>query len=207
MARHLDYLRSLVRRAADRTRDLAAPPRALDRLRSGLRDLGRQAIELDERHVAGAIAQVRDITELSVSIQRGAVRVEAMRGEVPLSFSLIPVGAFFAPRGPKELRFRVEPSELATDGRVLDAVASLGSLLAGRLWAPILRKTKPGPALVDRDRDLLSVDLASVPEARRARTAGSALSMAFEVFEADRIEAANGALRLELRLPSGLPVR
>ena len=199
-----DVLRSWVREAADRAKNATLASRPVARVRRVVNDALRQRVDVNERAIATALAKTRGMAEVSIQIRNGAVRVEGLgEDRRTISFSLLPLGAFFAPRGAKELRFKVEPPHLASDGRITDAAAVLGGLMAGRLWGPLLRSYDPGPAQVTRDGDLLSIDLRSVPEARRAQ-ATPALAVALDVFEVSQLTAEAGSLSLKLTLPRGL---
>jgi hypothetical protein len=200
-----DILKSLFRHAADRasTRVLALGPIA--RLRDMVRSLGDQHATLDETAIAGALAQSPDIAAVSVTVRDGAVRIEATFDDGrELSFSLHPLGARFAPRGAKELRFRVEPVELATQARVRDAVGALGGLIAHRIWGMFLRSDgeRPGSAFVDNDGGgHFSVDLRTVPAVRKLEGAGT-LQLVLDVFELRDVTAEDGELRFDIKLPS-----
>ena len=199
-----DVFRSWIRQAADRAKHVALASRPVSLIRRAAQDVLRQQVEIPERAVAAAVAQTDGWVEVSVQMRQGAIRVVGTgTNSEDLSFALTPVGAFFAPRGAKELRFRVEPEERASRATVTDTVGRIGGLIAERLWGPILRSTFGETAQVTRDGANLSVDLRTIPSARRAQSTPT-LAVALDVLEVADLWVDEGLLHLKLSLPTGI---
>jgi len=201
MSDRLDVLKSLVRGAATRAGSTLRELGPVAALRRAVADVARQRAVIDARSLTNAVAHARGVSAASVVVRDGAIRVEASFESGPLSFSLLPQGARFAPRGAKELRFRVEPASLVGDGRVADVAGVVSARVARALWGALLRgEYEEGGAIVDRDGDVLRVDLRTVSAVRRAHVHGP-IAAFVDVLELADLTAEEGQLRLTLRPP------
>jgi len=152
-----------------------------------------------------SLARVRGVDGASVASRGGAVRIDATftdGGRVAMS--LFPSGATFAPRGAKEIRFRVEPKEIAVGVHAAELAAAVAGTIARVLFGPFARGVSDfGGAIVDREGDLLRIDLRTIPALRGATEHGP-LAALFEAIEPGEIVAEDGRLRVQVRLPSAL---
>jgi len=202
MADRLDLLKSFVRSAtkasADRLRDLKPVANA----RKMLEELKARRATLDEAMIGKALAGATDVRGVSVRLRDGRVGCDLTYDDgAQVVFSVIPERARFAPRGAKEVVFRIEPPERVSEARVRDAVGTLAAAIARALWGPVLGPREPNEtALVEREGARLRADLRSVP-AVRAVLEGSPLAMALDVIGIDGFEIADRALRFHISLP------
>ena len=114
MAGRLDLLKSLVRSAtqasAERLRDLKPVANA----RKVLEELKARRATLDEQMVSKALARAEGVRGVSVRLSDGRIGCDLSYDDgANLVFAVIPDQARFAPRGAKEVVFRVEPPEHA----------------------------------------------------------------------------------------------
>jgi hypothetical protein len=161
------FLRSAARAAAAQLPRVPLARAARERLRElslGRAALGDDALTRAVTHVEGvAAATVRCTnTRLLVDI--------AFDDNSQLLMSIVPDKIAFAPGGAKELRFAIDPPELATDSRARDVIAAIASEIARALWRPALGGAPRSDhlALVSLDGDRLVADLRSVPAVRWA---------------------------------------
>jgi hypothetical protein len=200
MSDRSDLLKSIVRATVGRAAEVVREVGPIARVRNAFKGVNDQRATIDEREIASAMARVPSIREIAVIVRDGAIRVEAIANdESPLSVSLFPIGATFAPRGAKEIRFRVEPEERATQGVVGDLVGVTAALIAERAFR--LVQLKEGEtALVDRAGSTLSADLRTVPSVRRFFGKGR-MALFLDVIDIAAIDADDGKLRITMRLP------
>ncbi len=198
--------RSFVRAGADgvRARLRGTTPVAL--ARRMLRELQAQRVVLTETQLTAAVVRTPGVEAASVTARRGALQVDVTYdGGEALAFALTPDGARFAPRGAKEVLFRVTPGALSTQSKVRNTVGSLAGAMANALWAVVLGAATPQRlvgAIVDRDgSEGVRVDLRSVP-AVRARLGRGPAAMVLDLLELERVLIEDGQLVLKLKLPS-----
>lgn len=204
MGNRSDVLRSLVRGLAQGAgRKLGVPLIGLQRL---VRDLLAEASSITDRQIATVLTRVAGVREASAVCRDERILIQASfdEGET-VNVSLEPLFARFAPRGAKEIAFRVTPPELAGRAEVRDLVGAIAALIAHTLWAPFVgRLLNPVfDAIAERDGAEVRVDLRSVPAVRAATQRG--LTQLFDVLELSSLAVTDGALRLHIRLPSLLP--
>jgi len=203
VSNRLDVLRSLVRSAATaaksglgRVPSVAAVRRVMSELKS------KRAIVRDEALTA-LVVRAPGVAHASVTSRDGRIVVDATFDDGDRTVvSFVPAGASFAPRGAKEIAFRVEPAELASERRVSDLAGSIAAGIAFGLWGPLLGKdarAKPW-AIADRDGDSLRIDLRTIPAVRSATGRGP-FAMILDVIEIGSIAAEDGAVTLEVRMP------
>ncbi len=197
-----DRLRSLLRGAAREVqrRAEAFPPLAQARRLLGELRHGRLLVPADA--LRAQLLRVPELDSLWLEVRPEGVLLDASftRGE-PLRVTLVPVTARFAPRGAKELVFRVEPPERAGSARTADLCAALAVAVARALWAPLLPPDDGAPpdAIIDRDPGAeLRIDLRSLPPIRRLRGAQQALLDGIPLVG---FGATQGALVLQLPVP------
>jgi hypothetical protein len=201
MSDRSDLLKSLVRatlgRAAGAVRDIGP----VARVRKAFEGVNDQRSTIEANEIASAMAQVPTIREIAVIVRDGAIRIEALYADgSPLSVSLFPAGATFAPRGAKEIRFRVEPEERAGDGLVSDLVGRTAALIAERAFRIVPLRDRHEAAMVDRVGSILSADLRTVPSVRRFFGKGR-MALFLDVIDIASIDAEDGKLRITMRLP------
>ena len=196
-----DLFRSLLRGFAEGAgRRLGIPLANLQKL---LRDAIAQASSVSDRQIAKVLTRVDNVKEASAVCRDERIWIEAtfVEGDT-VSVSVQPLTARFAPRGAKEVTFRVEPPELAGRAEVRDVVGAIAALIAHTLWAPFFgRLLNPVyDAIAERDGADVRVDLRSVPAVRAAAQRG--LTQLFDLFELSSLGVSDGALRLHIRLPA-----
>lgn len=203
MTSRFDVFKSLVRSAAkagaERVRSLdavAGARRAIDELRN-------RRVSLGEGMLGSAVAHAPGMRAATVSLREGRVVVDAgYEDGRTLAIAVVPEAARFAPRGAKEVIFRVEPPEVVEDARAREIVGCLAGAIARGLWGPMLGEPREEEAaLVDREGARLRADLRSVP-AVRAALEGSPLAMALDVLTIRGFEVEDRALRISLGLPT-----
>ncbi|MDB4977426.1 MAG: hypothetical protein JWN48_5767 [Myxococcaceae bacterium] len=201
MSDRSDFVRSLVRGFAEGAgRRLGVPFSSLQKL---IREALAQASSVSDRQIAKALTRVGGVREASAVCRDERIWIEATFDEgQTVSLSVQPLSARFAPRGAKEVVFRVEPPELAGRAEVRDLVGAIAALIAHTLWAPFFgRILNPQyDAIAERDGPEVRVDLRSVPAVRAAAQRG--LTQLFDVLELSGLGVADGVLRLHIKLPT-----
>jgi hypothetical protein len=204
VSRRFDLLRSLVRAGAEGAGQGLRRLTGADSLRRALEDVRNKRAVLGDDALTAALAHAPGVQAASATVRQDALELDAsFRDGSHVQFRLVPLGARFAPRGAKEVLFRVEPQELARDRRVSDLVSAVAGALAHAVWVALL--PHPGSdvsgAIVERDgEDSLRVDLRTVPSVRRMSTRGPRGTL-FEAIEVKGLHAEPGRLGIEIRLP------
>ena len=202
----LDVFKSWVRAGLDDARerlDGVGPFGMVDRIK---RELDNQGGVVPERAITLAVAHIPGTRVASVTARRGHVHVHATYEGVDeaLEFHLEPFGCRFAPRGAKEIVFRVTPVEAATHPKARVVVGAVAASVAHGLWGIVLGRPEGdiSGAIVDRDGpDSFRVDLRTVPTVRAA-VKRQAAALVVDVLELRRIDPMDGELRLRLKLPA-----
>lgn len=204
MASPRDLVRSLVRAATEGAVKNVSRIGGLDRVRAGIDDLVRQRIAIKAGALTTVLAHLDGVDSASVTISDGAMHIDVAFTEGAfLQARLIPTNIRFAPRGAKEVGFRVEPREQAHAHRVTDVISAIGGAIASALWpvARIIESRDMGGAIVDRDGpDAFTVDLRTAPAIRALEQRGGA-ALVLEIIELGGLTATDGCLVLQLRLP------
>jgi hypothetical protein len=200
-----DWLRSLVKKAADEVGARVREQPAVTALRGLARDLKARSAGIPERALARIALRLPGVTSSSLTVADGGLRFEAeLESGRWCRARLVPEPPRFAGRGAKELVFRVEPAEAAGEAAVRELVGAVSALVARTLWSAALKPTtgdEPEGAFVEREGAVLHVDLRTVPSVRAALSsaAGAALVEAVRV---ERLEARDGALHAIVALPT-----
>lgn len=195
------WFRAGADRAAERFGDLA-PVAAVRRI---IREARNQQAVIDQKHLTRAVAHIDGVTSASVNVRPSGIHIDAsFRDEAPLACKLTPVASRFAPRGAKELVFRVEPTAALQHRELREVTGAIAGSIAHVLWAVVLARhddSDVGGAIVDRDgTECLRVDLRTVPAVRsmaRQRTG----AMVLEVLTLHDLQPVEGALELKVKLP------
>jgi hypothetical protein len=199
----LDHLRSFVRRAADVAAATANAPSPIKRAKKLVSDLIHKRIEISSAQLTSALAQFPDVDSASVSARDGGLRCDVTftTGE-HLQAVYIPERVSFAPRGAKELTFRIEPASQARSHRAIDVASVLGGVVARSLW-PVRTDTRNvGGGIVDRHGEAtLTVDLRTTPTAQALLRQGQAGAL-IEVLQLGDVYVTDGALVLVFKLPT-----
>lgn len=202
MSERLDTLRSLLHRAAKAGRGRLARLGPVAGARHALEELKQRRATIPEAALSRAVAHAPGVKASTVAVIDGAIRADVTfeDGE-SLAMALMPETVRFAPRGAKEVIFRVEPPERVGDGRVRDVVGALAAAIARALWGPVLGpRRRDEQALVEREGARLRADLRTVPSVRAALE-GSPLAVALEVLTIESFTVEDRALRLKVGLP------
>ena len=205
MSRRGDVLRSLLRAGADRAARRLEGAAPVARMRRVLAQLRHQRVVLDERQLTRVVAHVPGAVSASVNARGGRLHVDVTFQDAgTLAFSLSPLAARFAPRGAKELVFRVQPPEATRERRMREVTSALAGAIAQALWAVVLPDARPQEligAIVDRDGpECVRVDLRSVPAVQGAMRQRSG-ALVIELLELRELTVDEGALALQVRLP------
>ena len=163
----LDVLKSLIRSAA------GAANGQLTRsgLPKALKELASRRMVLPDAEMSSAVSRVAGVMACTVSTTEDGLHVDVgFEDGSHLAMALTPMPPRFAPRGAKEVGFRIRPAEAAQDLRAAEIVAAIASRVAIALWGPFFRRfgTAENSAYDHRDGDLISVDLRTVPAVRAA---------------------------------------
>lgn len=206
MSKPRDLLRSLVRRAADTAVETANRTGGLDRMRKTLEHVKQRRFPIPANALTSAVAHLPGVESASITASEGALHVDvAYTSGAFLQARLVPTSVRFAPRGAKEISFRIEPEEAARGYRVTDVVGALGGVIALHLWQSAVAASRTersvGGAIVDRDgADTFVVDLRTTPAAKALEKLGQA-GMILEILEISELSVADGALMVHVRLP------
>jgi hypothetical protein len=203
MSDRSDYLKSLVKRAADQAGDRVSRFGPIARVRRFAHDASRRRTTVDARALSSAVARIDGVSAASVAVRAGVIRVDAsFVGGDHVAIGLVPEGATFAPRGAKELRFRVVPPEATRQMHASDVAGAIAGEVARVLWALFLRDEEDlGGAIVDRDDDLFRIDLRTIPAIRNQASRGP-MAMMLEALELGAIDVTDGALEIQLKMPT-----
>lgn len=194
-------MRSAAKAGSERFADVGAIKQA----RRVLDELKHRRTSIDEGAMGAAIAHTPGVSAATVRIHDGRVGVDATfeDGESRV-LAVVPESVRFAPRGAKEVIFRIEPPEAVNDARARELVGSLAASMARALWGPVLGPREGDEqALVEREGARLRADLRSVPAVRAALE--GPLGMALDVLAIERFGVEDGRLSLELALPFPTP--
>ncbi len=197
-----DLLRSLVRSAADRARAEIEGSPPVVAAKDMIDQLRLQRTTLPDERLTSAAAHADGIVVATVTCHDGRMLIAASSVDGnDLHFSLVPRNVSFAPRGAKEIAFRVEPDESVTQSRAI--VSAIAGCIAQATWPFLIppRTTDLSGAIVDRDgSDGVRVDLRTVPALRKSLAAGLS-SMVMELLELEGMVVEPGRLALRLKLP------
>ena len=202
-----DVLRSLGRGAARAGAERVGKLRPVAGLRDAFAHLRARQAMITEAGLARAVSHgITGARGVSVSLRDGRAVIDVAFAEgAPLVVAVIPEETRFAPRGAKEVLFRVEPPELAGDARAREVVGAVAAAIARALWGPVLGERREGEhALVDREGARLRADLRSVPSVRAALE-GSALAPALDVVSIGGFAIADRAFVVPVALPFPAP--
>jgi hypothetical protein len=197
-------LRSTARVAVERVKQLKV---AAD-VQRVLSEASLSRAAIPDAQLTAAVARVPHVAAATVSVGHDRMRVDvSFEDGKQLLMALWPDGMAFAPGGAKELAFRVEPEQAASQPGCLDVLSAIAGEIARTLWRPALARAPRSDhgAFVSQDGGRLIVDLRSVPEVRWAlRQRLPALMI--EAIRARGLEIRDGRLLLALAI-EGLPVR
>ena len=193
-------LRSAVRSASEQLRRLDLP----EPIRRTIADTLARSLTLRDARLTAVVGRLPALCAATVCVKPGTVQIDASLNDgSELQACLIPLGIAFAPRGAKDISFRVQPPEAAGERAVCDAVGAIAAELARAVWGPFLtlnRGEAEGGAFVEREGDILRADLRTVP-AVRAAMARAPLALMMEALTVNAMVAEPGQLRLTLALP------
>lgn len=197
-----DLLKSWIRVGADRAKEGIEAVRPVGALKRVASELRKQRLVVPESALCHAVAHAPGVRAANATARRGRIQLDARFDDGELACALEFFGSRFAPRGAKEITFRVHPAGSARDPRVRDLTGAVAGVIARGLWPMAIPPSKPlHGAIVDREGDdLVRVDLRSVPAVREALGAGP-MGLVLEAIELRRIDAGDGELALQLKLP------
>ncbi len=200
-----DILKSYIRAGAERAGKRLEKVGPVAAARRFARELREQRTVIDDRVLTRSVAHVPGVSAASVSSQTGALHIDVSFDDGRhLNCALSPVSTRFAPRGAKEVVWRVAPASAMRHPGLRDVVSAIAGVIAHHLWAVVLGREHPDDvsgAIVDRDGDeCLRIDLRTVPAVRSAMRQRTG-AMVTEVLELRGIEANDGALTLSVKLP------
>lgn len=198
-----DRFRSLVRRVGDQAqKGLRSGP--LASARKLLAEVAQRQARVPAEAITRAIAHAEGVRAASASCEGGRVRIDATFDDgTHLQIGLVPWDVRFAPRGAKEVVFRLEPKELGRDRHVPELVAAVAAVIAHTTWAMGLggSAVDASGVFVDKEADdLFRVDLRSVPAVRALMNAG-AVGAVVEALCIGAIRVEDGVMALTLELP------
>lgn len=206
MSKPRDIVRSLVRRAADTAIEAANRTGNFERVRKTIENVKLRRFPIRASVLTSAVAHLPGVESASVGVSDGAIHVDVAftRGAF-LQARLVPTSVAFAPRGAKEVGFRIEPAEAARTQGVTDVIGAIGGAIALTLWpsaaAVMGGERNVGGAIVDREgRDGFIVDLRTTPAARALEKLGQA-AVIVELIELSQLSIDDGSLMVHVRLP------
>jgi hypothetical protein len=192
-------LRSAARAATDQLRRLDLP----EPMRRALADLLSRSLTLRDGQLTAAMGRLPALSAVGICVKPGSIQIDASLNDgSPLQVCLVPQGITFAPGGAKDVSFRVQPPEAAAERAVCDVVGAIASEVARAVWGPLLLASGPDAdwAFVERDGDVLRVDLRTVPAVRKA-LARAPMAAVMEALTVSAMVAEPSQLRLTLALP------
>ncbi len=201
-----DYARSLLRSATVSARDQFNRLKQLPSIRRILQDAIRRQVRLSDRQITAAVGRLSGISAVTVKAIPGCLRINAsLTDGRDLIAGLIPSGVVCAPRGAKDLTFRVDPPSAAGNIILAEVVGAIAEEIAQVVWGPLLfQKSKiRHAAFVECEGDLLRVDLRTVPDVRVA-IAQRATELMIDTLVVKQISAEEGALCFLLGI-QGMP--
>jgi hypothetical protein len=201
-----DIARSLLRSAAVSARDQIKRLQFPRTVRQAVQDTIRRQVRLQDKQLTATVGRVAGISAITIAASDGRLLIDAnLTDGKELIASLIPAGIVCAPGGAKDVSFQVEPASAADNGTLADIAGAIASEIARVVWGPLLfQKNKSmHSAFVERDGDILRVDLRTVPEVRAAM-GQRATAMMIEALVVKDIVAEQGALRLTVGI-QGMP--
>lgn len=205
MSDRSDWLRSLVRRAADRVETRVREQPAVAAMRTLARDLRGRSAGIPERLLARVALRVPGVESSSLRVVDGALLFEAeLPGGRWARARIVPETPRFAGRGAKELVFRVEPPDAAGEVTVRELIGGVSALVARTVWSAAM-KAPAGDAFegafVEREGGVVFVDLRTVPSVRAALSTGAGAAIT-EAIRIERLECRDGALHAVIGLPA-----
>lgn len=199
-----DWLRSMVRRAADNVGQRVREQPAVTAVRNLARDLSARSAGIPERILARAAMRLPGVTSSSLRTGEGELVFEAELGNGRWARArVIPETPRFAARGAKELVFRVEPPDAAAEPVVKELIGCVSAIVARAVWSAAMKPSVGDQlegAFVERDGNILHVDLRTVP-AVRAALSNTAAATLLEAVRIERLDVRDGALHVVLGLP------
>jgi hypothetical protein len=194
----LDVLKSLLRSAATEAGGRIERLTHTGPLRKVIDQLATGNKLITDAQLTAALARMPGATATTVRSSAGGLYVDAgfTDGE-ELRVQLLPEGVTFAPHGAKEIRVRVSPPSAAVSSHASDALVEIGQEIARVLWGPFLppQQAQATFTAVQRDGDVLILDLRSLP-AVRAALSQRLRAMAMEAVTLQGLTAATGGLQL-----------
>lgn len=203
MSDRSDWVRSLVRRAAEQLGQRVREQPAVVAARGLARDLRARSAGIPERALARVALRLPGVVSSSLRALDGALVFEAeLESGRWARARIVPEAPRFAARGAKELVFRVDPPEAAAEPAVRELVGAVSALVARTIWSAAMKPSTselPEGAFVEREGTVLHVDLRTAPSVRAALAgAGAAL---IEAVRIERLEVRDAALHVVLGLP------
>lgn len=201
-----DYLRSLLRSTTVSARDQFSRLKQLPTIHQALQDAIRRRVKLSDKQITAAVGCLSGISAVTVKASPGCLRINAsLTDGRDLIARLIPSGVVCAPRGAKDLTFRVDPASIASDIRLAEIVGAIAGEIAQAVWGPLLfqKSRSRHPAFVESEGDLLRVDLRTVPDVRVAIDQ-RATELMIDTLVVKQMTAEDGALCLVLGI-QGIP--
>ena len=123
-----DRLRSLVRRVGDQAqRAITSGPVAT--ARKFLNEVAQRQARVPAEALTRTLAHAEGVREASAACEGGRVHIDATFDDGShVQLGLVPWDVRFAPRGAKELVFRVEPASMGRERHVPELVAAVAEL-------------------------------------------------------------------------------
>jgi hypothetical protein len=194
----------MVRNAADGLRQRVREQPAIAAVRGLARDLQARSAGIPERVLARAAMRLPGVVSTSLRTGDGELIFEAeLESGRWARARVIPETPRFAARGAKELVFKVEPPDAAAEAAVKELIGTLSALVARTVWSAALKPAsgdQPEGAFVERDGNVLHVDLRTVPAVRAALSSAAGAAL-LEAVRIERLDVRDGALHVVLGLP------
>ncbi|MCA9582467.1 MAG: hypothetical protein KC416_11780 [Myxococcales bacterium] len=197
----LDLLRSTLRTVADRAVSRVQQSPVGQTVAKAIDDLRHQRSRVSESQLTSAVAHVPGVESATVTARDGVLRTDvSFQDGTTLAFAASPTRVTFAPRGAKELTFRLEGPSPPTDHRVGDLMGAIAGEIANRLCSFAPQAPATGPAVtVDRDGAILRIDLRTTRIGRELK--GSPLEMVMEVLQLRSVSVRDHHIYLDVHIP------
>lgn len=208
MGERWDRLRSAVQRAADAVKERAEDS-TLSKIRKVATEIGSRRARIPLPHLRRILMTVPEVEASSLGIVTGEDGLSSLGVDLELTSGkrvraeIRPAGSQFAPRGAKELTFRVTPLESAAEPAIRELVGALAALVARTLWSASLPPASSDheSGLIDREGAMLRIDLRTIPSVRSAIARGQAVATILDVITPEAIDVEPDGLVIRIGLP------
>lgn len=203
MSERRDRLKSLFRQAVHTAQAGIEKIPGLQQLQKAARELANFGGIAPVSLVQKDVLRIEGVSSVSVDIDESGIRIQASFNDADdVALRIVPEEVRFAPRGPKEIAFRIEPADAARHRYAPEFVGAVSTSIARAVWAAALGEDRStASAIVDREGDdRFRVDLRTLSILRNAKSQHAA-ALLLEALVLESVHPVPGLLRLRVKLP------